>query len=783
MFIAGSMRQLFKNKRMKIKIELLFILFVLSVQLCAQQVIADYSLMDETTEISSSATDNHTIALLCDRNENTFFEITAFVPNSWIQFKLKNPAIAKGYSIVSSNNELCDPKNFKLEGSVDGTTWTRFGTTVYGLTFPGRYQSAVVSLNTNLKAYSYYRLTILTINGGASLKMSEFQLFGYPELFENDLSKSTTTVLTGEYAGNGSNPLSNIIDNDVTHTFKQNDTKNCWIQYEFESPSKIAGYALQTANELASASNPRSWELLASADGQNWDVLDARSNKNMFGVTNNMQVYRIANESKKYDWGAYADSAQQSMIKLFWNSYGSGKYLTHSYHTNPDSINRGFNYWWMAHVIDVFSDGLARTGNIEYKTKMNSVYNAMKSYGNNSLRNSFYDDMEWMGLACLRANEVYPSSPKWKESAVELWNWIKHGWNETNAGGGIQWEASRPTSKNACSNAPAIILAARLYTETGDQAYLDWAIRIFNWMNSNLIFPENGLVKDSYGNNELSWTLTYNQGTWLGACLELYKITNDLKYFNIAMKTADYVVDDYLKFSPHGILYNNEGGGDGGLFKGIFMRYLSQWILSGKLDQKRQNKFITYFIENGKSVWESSFLRPMCRFGNTWYQRPNGILTTDKKTSGYDASIHLSATMLFELLDELDRKGFLPQGNLQPEAVESKEKEYKYIRLNINSINSGNNLELSRWQVFSDFANGINDKIDIKVPVCVYTKDGAVTIQSNEMFAYSIYDLKGQLLKARVNVNGYCSEKLPKAVYVVQVRMNNFTYSQKIILK
>jgi len=767
---------------MKIKIELLVILFVLSVQLSAQQVIADYSLIDETTEISSSTSDNQTIGLLNDKNENTFFEITAFVPNSWIQFKLKNPAIAKGYSIVSSNNELCDPKNFKLEGSVDGTTWTRFGTTVYGQTFPGRYQSAIVSLNTNLKAYSYYRLTILVVNGGASLKMSEFQLLGYPETFETDLSKASTTILNGEYAGNSSNPLSNIIDNDVARTFKQNDTKKCWIQYELQSSSKISGYSLQTAIESSSANNPRSWELLASADGQNWDVLDARSNKNMFGVTNNMQVYRIANESKKHDWAAYADSAQQSMIKLFWNSYSSGKYLTHSYHTNPDSINRGFNYWWMAHVIDVFADGLARTGDIEYKTKMNNVYYAMKSFGGNSLHNSFYDDMEWMGLACLRANEVYSSSPKWKESAVELWNWIKLGWNETNAGGGIQWEASKPTSKNACSNAPAIILAARLYNETGDQAYLDWAIKIFNWTNSNLIFSENGLVKDSYGNNELSWTLTYNQGTWIGACLELYKITNDLKYYNIAMKTADYVVDDYTKFSPHGILYNNEGGGDGGLFKGIFMRYLSQWILSGKLDQKRQNKFITYFIENGKSVWESAFLRPMCRFGNTWYQRPNGILTTDKKTSGYDASIHLSATMLFELLDELDRKGFLPQGNSQPEAVQSKEKKYKYIRLNINSNNGGSGLELARWQIFSNLTNGIDDKIEIKIPVKVYAKDGNIVMYGNEKYAYRIFNMDGKLLKSGTDISEYTYEKLPQAAYIVQIIVNNLFYSQKLIL-
>jgi predicted alpha-1,6-mannanase (GH76 family) len=743
----------------------------------AQQNILDYSLLDHyTVKHISASSANASLKNLTDKDINTCFEIKNFSGEPWIQVESDVSLLVKGYSLISSEDAVCDPKNFRLEGSNDGVTWTRIGNTALGKTFSGRRQVLTIAHNTNNTAYTSFRLVFLQINGGTDLKVAEFQLFGYPSVWEDDLTDEGNVAVTGQFPGSGSDVLANLLTNNVGQIFKQNNQKTAWIQYELPQATAIGAYSLIATANNSIENGLRSWKLVASNDAQQWDVLDVRSNKSVFELSNNRQVYPIAATTKHYDWAAYADYSQSTLIDLFWKKYGSGNYLIHSTHANPDSINTGFNYWWMAHALDVFVDGYARTQNEDYRSKMKLIRSAMLSWGGNSLKNGFFDDMEWMGLACLRAHQVYSNYPNWKSDAINLWNWIKLGWND-NHGGGIQWVDAQPASKNACSNAPAIILAARLYNETGEQDYLDWAKRIFDWMNDNLIFEDNGLVKDAFGNDQLGWTLTYNQGIWIGACLELYAITNEQKYYDIAMRTADYVVNDHEKFSPYGILYNNEGGGDGGLFKGIFMRYLSQWILSGKLDKTRENQFVSYFIENGKSLWETALSfpsggSPTCLFGNTWYKRRNDILPTDSRSAGYDASIHLSAVMMFELLDELDRNGFLPANNVHPSAVENKDKAYKYFRLEVEANQGGNNLELARWQLFTTslLSNQTPVITEWTLPVKIRTCDRTLflTKTGHTTIDYSVWNIQGQRLASGL-LNETQEIALSQGIYIVRL--------------
>jgi hypothetical protein len=317
-------------------------------------------------------------------------------------------------------------------------------------------------------------------------------------------------------------------------------------------------------------------------------------------------------------------------------------------------------------------------------------------------------------------------------------------------------------------------------------------------MNENLIFETTGLVKDSYGNNQHSWTLSYNQGTWIGACLELYKITGEKKYLDIAMRTADYVVNDREKFSPCGILYNQEGGGDGGLFKGIFLRYLSQWILSGKLDREHENRFIAYFLENGKSLWDAALSFPAsgavsCMFGNTWLQRRNDILVTDGKGAGYDASIHLSAVMLFELLDELDRNGFLPEQNLLPSTVQSRGKAYKYYRLEVEANHGGNNLELARWQLFATLPqpSGQPQLAAPDFPVSILTAKHRLTLtkKTDNNIRYVICHSNGVHVYSGILSDTNETFDLQPGVYILQLSadsglhpLKRQSYSTKIII-
>ncbi|MDR2087357.1 MAG: hypothetical protein LBP72_09315 [Dysgonamonadaceae bacterium] len=736
-------------------------LLAMTIDLKAQQPVLDYSLLDSPDIVSvSTSVINETAANLTDKNVWTYYQVENFTGEVAITIETSQPVVVKAYSFVSSDDESADPKVFKLEYSDNGATWTRIGTSIYSHTFDGRLSQSLFAQNSNAQAHTRHRIVISAVNGGTKLKIAEFQLFGLPALLPADFTQTENVSASGDLGA------SNLLANDLNAVFRKNNSQTAEIIYTFDQPVGIAGYSLITTTAANVANQIRSWEVSGSNDGATWKTLDVRANKNVLPVTNNFQLYRISNETEKTGWSACADSMQSKMIDLFWRQRGSGYYLVHANNLEAETKDFGFNYWWMAHAIDVFIDAYARTGNNDYKLKMRQIYNGMKS-GQNSLKNGFFDDMEWMALACIRANEVEPTGMvNWKNEAIQLWNWIKLGWNTDYHGGGIQWVDTQPQSKNACSNAPAIIVAARLFQLTGEQTYLDWALQIYNWMKSGLILS-NGLVRDSYDND---WIFTYNQGTWIGACLELYKITNEQQYFDAAMRTADYILNDPTKFSPYGILYNDEGGGDGGMFKGILMRYLSQWILSGKLDADREERFINYFIANGKSVWQSALNFNTGVAGNTWFERTPRV-SAESTAKGYESSIHLSATMLFELLDELERNGFITEKGLAKGMESNVNRPYKYYRLNVTANNNGSAVEVARWQLFERIGgSGIVEKQTVNNPVIITAQQGSLHLcnTSDRKLQYRLLNLQGATVSTGELIRSK-EIKLNQGIYMVTV--------------
>lgn len=332
----------------------------------------------------------------------------------------------------------------------------------------------------------------------------------------------------------------------------------------------------------------------------------------------------------EYNWQEIAEQAQESLIHEYWNS--SQDYINQD---NGDHI--GFNYWWNAHGLDVLVDGYIRSEDPKYLTRMAKLLEGVRKRNGGGMWNTFYDDMEWMALACLRAYSV-SGDELYKETARELWGYIKVGWSDINHGG-IAWASGSPNSKNACSNAPAAILAARLYQLDGILEDLEWAKRIYQWQKKYLVDPSRGVVWDGYGNYNEANIYTYNQGTYIGASLELYKVTGEEEYLKEAIRTANYVINDKDKFSPSGIL-KGENSGDGGLFKGIFIRYLAQLTSNPDLEEFTRETYLRYIDKNAKSLWSKATLKPETLFGHTWTSLPSSSII--------DSSIHLSAVMMLE---------------------------------------------------------------------------------------------------------------------------------------
>ena len=339
-----------------------------------------------------------------------------------------------------------------------------------------------------------------------------------------------------------------------------------------------------------------------------------------------------------YKWEEIADSAQTS-INYFWNA--GGKYFT----SNNNSSN-WTNYWPTAHGLDVLTDMYMRKPSAALKERMDAVITGVKAKNSNTYINYYYDDMEWMALACLRAFKA-TNDAQYKDVAQLLWADIKGGWS-TDLGGGIWWRKDNP-SKNAPSNLPAAILAARLYREFNNADDLEWAKKIYNWQKDVLYEPNSGWVYDNIdaaGNKNTSWKFTYNQGTFIGAALELYLITNSSLYINDAIKAADYTVSSgQLTDIANGIL-KDEGGGDGGLFKGIFVRYFNSLIIDGNLESSKKTQYINFLKTNAQKLWNGGTNKSQILFGTAWNTQPGA--TTDFTTQ-------VSGVMLMEAMAELKK--------------------------------------------------------------------------------------------------------------------------------
>lgn len=333
-----------------------------------------------------------------------------------------------------------------------------------------------------------------------------------------------------------------------------------------------------------------------------------------------------------YNWPAIADSSYTSLLANFYNQPGK-------YYNQNNAGNTNFNYWPNAHALDVLVDAYLRKNDPQIKTRMDELLAGMKAKNGNTYINHFYDDMEWMALACLRAYEA-TSDVAYKTTAELLWNDIKGGWDDT-FGGGIYWNKNR-ANKNTPANAPASIIASRMYQVNHDPADLDWAKKIYQWQKTNLVDPVSGLVwdgLDATGTNK-DWKFTYNQGVYIGAGVELYKITGEAVYLNDALKTANNSLTGDL---TSGNIMKDEGGGDGGLFKGILVRYMMLLITDGGLSSTDKTKFVNFLKLNAETLWLQGTARPQVIYNTKWTSiSANADLTTQ-----------LSGAMLIEAVARL----------------------------------------------------------------------------------------------------------------------------------
>jgi predicted alpha-1,6-mannanase (GH76 family) len=111
-------------------------------------------------------------------------------------------------------------------------------------------------------------------------------------------------------------------------------------------------------------------------------------------------------------------------------------------------------------------------------------------------------------------------------------------------------------------------------------------------------------IHDTNGNRHRNrgplstFSLTYNQGTYIGASVLLYLKTKDASYLAQAKKTADWTQDNLCTGTNQ--ILRSENQGDGGAFKGIFVRDMKLLVRDCGCE-----KYVPWMQANANTAWRN----------------------------------------------------------------------------------------------------------------------------------------------------------------------------------
>lgn len=242
------------------------------------------------------------------------------------------------------------------------------------------------------------------------------------------------------------------------------------------------------------------------------------------------------------------------------------------------------DYWWYMQN-DTYNDIIKQALLYQVGTRNDYVpLNQSTTEGN--------DDQAFWGIAAMTAAErnfTNPAEdePQWLYLAQAVFNTMALRWDTSSCNGGLRWQIFQWNTgydyKNTVSNGALFHLAARLARYTGNESYVEWADKVYDWMlgvglisTGSRRFVYDGVNIAYNCANVTGYQWSYNQGLMLSGSAYLYNFTGEEKWGN---RTFEFLNSSSV-FYNNSVLYevacqtNNKCNNDQRSFKAYFTRFL-----------------------------------------------------------------------------------------------------------------------------------------------------------------------------------------------------------------
>ncbi|MDY3127520.1 MAG: glycoside hydrolase family 76 protein [Corynebacterium sp.] len=304
--------------------------------------------------------------------------------------------------------------------------------------------------------------------------------------------------------------------------------------------------------------------------------------------------------------------------------------------TTKERLFVHWHYWWQAHYVDCQIDAALRNNTKDRRKRISNTLRGMRIRNLGALtKNKYYDDKLWLALAMGRVEKLNRMA---RPAALgNLRTNILAG--RVDALQVFPWREGE-MFLNVPSNGPAAIMLARM-------GRIEEARTIVDWIYDNL-HNDKGLIMDGLrmrmdGHKIVRAIHPYCQGVVLGACLEIALAMREQAGFRSLERLESVqeaeLAEDTMRYlmrirslvqavasemaNPAGVIDWDTGDGDGGLFKGILVRYLADVAvrLPGDSPVNRATKKLAarLVLSSATSVWEHRLeVDGLPIFGTDW---------------------------------------------------------------------------------------------------------------------------------------------------------------------